>query len=58
MKLVLHWAHGTWQWLPEIPTLVSLAVIVVTLATVTLTSLYANRRTAPSIPDRADLSRR
>ncbi|MDN3351828.1 TerC/Alx family metal homeostasis membrane protein [Actinomadura sp. DC4] len=58
VKLILHWAHGTWKWLPEIPTPVSLAVIVVTLATVTLTSLYAGRRTAPAVPDRADLSHR
>jgi tellurite resistance protein TerC len=46
VKLVLHWAHGTWKWLPEIPTPLSLAVIVVTLATVTVTSLYAGRRHA------------
>ena len=44
VKLVLHWAHGTWKWLPEIPTLVSLGIIVVTLTTVTLTSLRAARR--------------
>jgi tellurite resistance protein TerC len=58
VKLILHWAHGTWKWLPEIPTPISLAVIVVTLVTVTLTSLYAGRRPATPIPDRADLSRR
>jgi tellurite resistance protein TerC len=46
VKLVLHWAHGTWKWLPEIPTPLSLAVIVLTLATVTATSLYAGRRYA------------
>ncbi|GLY77129.1 TerC/Alx family metal homeostasis membrane protein [Actinoallomurus iriomotensis] len=48
VKLILHWAHGTWKWLPEIPTPVSLAVIVVTLLTVTLTSLHASRRRAAS----------
>jgi tellurite resistance protein TerC len=51
-KLVLHWAHGKWPALPEIPTVVSLAVIVVTLATVTLTSLYAGRRTQPALSRR------
>ncbi|MFG1946736.1 TerC/Alx family metal homeostasis membrane protein [Nonomuraea sp. NPDC048826] len=44
VKLVLHWAHGIWSWVPEIPTLASLGVIVVVLLTVTLTSLRANRR--------------
>ncbi|PXY19641.1 TerC/Alx family metal homeostasis membrane protein [Prauserella muralis] len=39
VKLVLHWAHGIWPAVPEIPTLFSLAVIVLILATVTLTSL-------------------
>lgn len=44
IKLVLHWAHGVWSWVPQIPTLASLGVIVAVLTTVTLTSLYANRR--------------
>lgn len=48
VKLVLHWAHGSWPWLPEIPTPLSMAVIVVTLLTVTATSLYAGRRTPRS----------
>ena len=43
-KLVMHWAHGIWSWVPEIPTLASLAVIVVVLALVTATSLAAVRR--------------
>jgi tellurite resistance protein TerC len=47
-KLVLHWAHGPWPWLPEIPTPVSLLVVVATLLTVTATSLYAGRRAASS----------
>ncbi|MEV6229029.1 TerC/Alx family metal homeostasis membrane protein [Saccharopolyspora shandongensis] len=42
-KLVLHWAHGIWPAVPEIPTPLSLAVIVVVLAAVTLTSLRARR---------------
>ncbi|MFI7632875.1 TerC/Alx family metal homeostasis membrane protein [Nonomuraea sp. NPDC049400] len=46
VKLVLHWAHGLWAWVPQIPTLASLGVIIAVLITVTLTSLYADRRTA------------
>jgi tellurite resistance protein TerC len=46
VKLVLHWAHGLWPSLPELPTTLSLAVIAVTLATVTVTSMVANRRDA------------
>jgi TerC family integral membrane protein len=46
VKLVLHWAHGVWAWVPEIPTLLSLAVILGILVTVTLTSLRADRRAA------------
>jgi len=44
VKLVLHWAHKVWPSTPEIPTLVSLGVIVGILALVTVTSLLANRR--------------
>ncbi|MBB6347628.1 TerC/Alx family metal homeostasis membrane protein [Nonomuraea muscovyensis] len=44
VKLILHWAHGLWAWVPEIPTLASLGVIVAVLATVTLTSLRPERR--------------
>ncbi|MEY7973885.1 TerC/Alx family metal homeostasis membrane protein [Saccharomonospora xinjiangensis] len=43
LKLVLHWAHGIWPAVPEVPTLVSLLAIVVILGTVTLTSLHARR---------------
>ncbi|WP_406313640.1 TerC/Alx family metal homeostasis membrane protein [Streptosporangium sp. NBC_01639] len=46
IKLVLHWAHGIWAWVPQIPTLVSLGVIIAVLAMVTVTSLHANRREA------------
>jgi len=49
VKLVLHWAHGTWEWVPVVPTLASLGVIVVVLTVVTLTSLAATRRSAPGI---------
>ncbi|MEU4742178.1 TerC/Alx family metal homeostasis membrane protein [Actinosynnema sp. NPDC023658] len=44
LKLALHWAHGIWPAVPEIPTPLSLAVIIATLAVVTLTSLRAGRR--------------
>ena len=44
VKLVLHWAHGVWAWVPEVPTLLSLGVIVGILGLVTATSLLANRR--------------
>lgn len=44
VKLVLHWAHETWPAVPEIPTPISLVVIVLVLAVVTMTSLRANRR--------------
>ena len=44
VKLVLHWAHDVWTWVPEVPTLLSLAVVVGVLALVTVTSLLANRR--------------
>ncbi|GAA4568878.1 TerC family protein [Planotetraspora kaengkrachanensis] len=51
IKLVLHWAHGLWAWVPQIPTLVSLGVIVAVLSTVTITSMRANRRDAkPASP--------
>jgi TerC family integral membrane protein len=43
VKLVLHWAHGEWSSVPEVPTLFSLGVIVVVLSLVTITSLYATR---------------
>lgn len=50
VKLVLHWAHGVWSWLPTVPTLASLAVIVAILAIVVTTSLIATRRDAPIEP--------
>ena len=45
-KLVMHWAHGVWSWVPEIDTLFSLGVIVAILAIVVTTSLISNRRRA------------
>ena len=44
VKLVLHWAHGVWAWVPTVPTLASRAVIVGVLTVVTITSLIANKR--------------
>jgi TerC family integral membrane protein len=52
-KLALHWAHLQWPWVPEIPTLVSLAVIVVVLAVTTATSLAASRAKDRSSPARS-----
>jgi tellurite resistance protein TerC len=46
VKLALHWGHLTWSSVPEIPTLVSLLVVVGILILTTITSLAANRRTA------------
>ncbi|WBB68955.1 TerC family protein [Micromonospora sp. WMMD812] len=48
VKLGLHWAHGIWKGVPEIPTLASLAVIIGILVVVTLTSLRATRDGTPS----------
>ena len=47
VKLVLHWAHGIWASVPEIPTLASLGVIITVLAIVTITSLRATRTPEP-----------
>ncbi|MFG2109587.1 TerC/Alx family metal homeostasis membrane protein [Micromonospora chersina] len=47
LKLGLHWAHGIWSGVPEIPTLASLGVIIGVLVVVTLTSLRATRDRAP-----------
>ncbi|MFF5076269.1 TerC/Alx family metal homeostasis membrane protein [Actinoplanes sp. NPDC000266] len=52
VKLVLHWAHGIWPSLPEVPTLASLGVIALTLITVTITSLVANRRDAAAVAEK------
>jgi TerC family integral membrane protein len=45
VKLVLHWAHDVWPWVPSVPTLASLGVILTILAVTTTTSLIASRRT-------------
>ncbi|WP_307868696.1 TerC/Alx family metal homeostasis membrane protein [Umezawaea beigongshangensis] len=51
VKLVLHWAHGVWPGVPDVPTPLSLLVIALTLAVVTATSLRANRRDAAGRAD-------
>jgi tellurite resistance protein TerC len=48
VKLVLHWAHTVWSSVPEIPTLLSLGLIVGILALVTVTSLLATRDRDPA----------
>lgn len=48
VKLVLHWAHTVWSAVPEIPTLLSLGLIVAILALVTVTSLLATRDREPA----------
>ena len=48
VKLVLHWGHTVWPSVPEIPTLLSLGLIVGILALVTVTSLLATRDRAPA----------
>ncbi|WP_327090303.1 TerC family protein [Nonomuraea sp. NBC_01738] len=50
VKLVLHWAHGIWPAVPEIPTLMSLGVIIAILVIVTITSMRANHRDAGPPP--------
>ena len=47
VKLVMHWAHGVWTRVPEIPTLLSLGVIIAVLGVVTATSLHATRGIEP-----------
>jgi tellurite resistance protein TerC len=45
VKLILHYAHTVWSAVPDIPTAVSLAVVVGVLAVTTFTSLRATRGT-------------
>ncbi|GAA0219281.1 TerC family protein [Cryptosporangium japonicum] len=44
VKLILHYAHTVWPSVPDIPTALSLAVVIVTLAITTFTSLRATRK--------------
>ena len=54
VKLALHWAHGIWPATPEVPTLASLAVIVVVLGVVTATSLWVTRSDADDASEADD----
>ena len=45
VKLILHWGHTVWHWVPTIPTIWSLGVIVTILVATTVSSLMASRRT-------------
>jgi tellurite resistance protein TerC len=56
IKLVMHWAHTVWAWVPDVPTPLSLAFIIVTLVTVTLTSLWANKRDEARSAEREKLT--
>ena len=46
LKLILHWARTVWHWVPTVPTVWSLGVIVIILVGTALTSLVASRRAA------------
>jgi len=52
VKLVLHWAHTVWAWVPDVPTPLALVFILLVLLTVRVTSVLANRREAARPGDR------
>lgn len=49
IKLVFHWAHGLWSWVPEIHTLTSLAFILVVLIITGIASWIKVRRDPSAI---------
>lgn len=49
VKLILHWAHGIWTWVPEIDTLMSLAVIILVLAITAVASWLKVRKDPTAI---------
>lgn len=49
VKLILHYAHTVWHSVPDIPTSVSLAVVVTVLAVTTFTSLRATRTASEAV---------
>ena len=51
VKLVLHWAHLVWPSVPDVPTLMSLFVIVGILGVTVTTSLVASRRQQQREPE-------
>ena len=57
-KLVLHWAHLVWPSVPDVPTLMSLFVILGILAVTVTTSLLANKRKKAADDEEELVSRR
>lgn len=53
-KLVLHWAHLVWPSVPDVPTLMSLFVILGILAITVTTSLIANKRKKARSPEQVE----
>jgi len=49
VKLILHYAHTVWPAVPDIPTPLSLAVVVATLAVTTFTSLRSTRKASREV---------
>ncbi|MFG1923844.1 TerC family protein [Cryptosporangium sp. NPDC048952] len=49
VKLILHYAHTVWPSVPDIPTALSLAVVILTLAVTTFTSLRATRKASREV---------
>ncbi|MCE5292810.1 MAG: TerC family protein [Nocardiaceae bacterium] len=49
IKLALHWAHLQWPSVPEVPTLLSLGVIIGVLLLTAITSLASTRRRRSSV---------
>jgi TerC family integral membrane protein len=52
-KLALHWAHLRWPSVPEVPTLLSLGVVVSILSVTVATSVLATRRAEARVSDPA-----
>ena len=48
-KLVLHWAHTVWSWVPDVPTPLSLVFIIGVLVTGSATSRRANKKDEKAI---------
>jgi tellurite resistance protein TerC len=51
VKLILHYAHTVWSAVPDIPTSVSLAVVISVLAVTTVTSLRATRNARAAVTE-------
>ncbi len=57
VKLILHWAHGIWSGVPDIPTLVSLAVIIVVLAITAIASWLKVRKDPTAVAHAGSLTK-